>query len=192
MNRTVQIGVIAFIVVVVGILIYAAASGSIFFANQELTPDTVVYVEEDGFAFPFYKDGTATKAVTVFHSVGEEDSGLVPVLFQVIPKEGYRIDSLYLEINPLQPASALLLEETDYEYQRADSDSKVVLSFHDLDSQPSETITLDFQVDMSLLDASTPEELFLYIALTMHEDSVFKLVSYDADITINLVIPSAA
>jgi hypothetical protein len=197
MSRAVKLGAIALALIAVAVLLYTAASGSIFFVNQELTPDTVVYEEEDGYAFYFYKDGGASdekavKMATIFHSVGVGDGNLAPVLFQVIPRDGYEIDSLHLELDMLQPASALLLEDPGFGYERTDYDSTVVLNFPELDSQPSETVTLNFQLDLAAIEPTIPEQLLLDIDLTMHEGSILKIVRYNASVTIQLEVPSIA
>ena len=198
MNRAVKLGAIAFVLIAVTVLLYTAASGSIFFVDQQLTPDTVVYTEKDGYVFPFYKDGTAVKVASVFHSVEPGDGNLAPILFQVIPRDGYQVDSLHLELRPLQPSSALLLENPEgdssppYDYTRTDHDSSVVLDFPALESRASETVSLNFWLDLSAIDPATPEQLLLDIALTMHEDSILKIISYNASVTIQLEIPSTA
>ena len=197
MSRAVKLGAIALVLIAVTVILYIAASGSIFFVDQELTPDTVVYEEEDGYAFYFYKDGSAgdekaVKMATIFHSMGTGDGNLASVLFQIIPREGYEIDSLYLELDMLQPASALLLEEPGFGYERNDGDSTVVLDFPELDSQPSETVTLNFWLDLAAIEPTTPEQLLLDIDLTMHEDSILKIVRYNASVTIQLEVPSIA
>lgn len=197
MSRAVKLGAIALVLISVTVFLCIAASGSIFFVNQELTPDTVVYEEEDGYAFYFYKDGgagdeKAVKMATIFHSMGTGDGNLAPVLFQIIPREGYEIDSLHLELDMLQPASALLLEEPGFGYERNDGDSTVVLDFPELDSQPSETVTLNFWLDLAAIEPTTPEQLLLDIDLTMHEDSILKIVRYNASVTIQLEVPSSA
>ncbi len=198
MNRAVKLGAITLALIAITVLLYTAASGSIFFVDQQLTPDTVVYTERDGYVFPFYKDGTAVKVATVFHSVEPGDGNLAPILFQVIPRDGYRVDSLHLELRLLQPPSALLLENPEgdlsppYDYTRTDLDSSVVLDFPVLDSRASETITLNFWLDLSAIDPSTPEQLLLDIAFAMHEESILKIVRYNASITIQLEVPSIA
>ena len=203
MNRAVKLGAIAFVLIAVTVLLYTAASGSIFFVGQQLTPDTVVYTEKDGYAFPFYKDGNASnekavKVATIFHSVETGDGDLAPILFQVIPRDGYQVDSLHLELRLLQPPSALLLENPEgdssppYDYTRTDLDSSVVLDFPDLDSRASETISLDFWLDMTAIDPATPEQLLLDIAFTIHEGSILKIVRYSGSVTICLEIPSTA
>ena len=52
MNRAVKLGVVAFVLIAVTVLLYTAASGSMFFVIQRLTPDTVVYIEKDGYGGP--------------------------------------------------------------------------------------------------------------------------------------------
>ena len=196
MNQAVKLGAIAFVLIAITALLFAAASDRIFFVNQQLTPDTVVYTEEDGYAFPFYKDGIAVKVATVFHSVGSVDGNLAPILFQVIPRDKYQIDSLHLEFSTLQPASALVLEDPEggpppsYNYTRTDSGSTVILDFPDLGSQDPATITLNFWLDMSVLDPATPDKLILDITFSLHEESILKIVRYNAKIAIQVTIPS--
>jgi len=190
MSRAVKLGAVAFVLIAIAILLLASASDKIFFVNQQLTPDTVVYTEKDGYAFLFYKDGVAVKMATVLHSVGPADGNLVPILFQVIPRDKYQVDSLHLELSPLQPASALVLADPEggttpvYDYTRTDSGSTVILDFPDLGPQDPATITLNFWLDMSLLDPATPDKLLLDITFSMHEKSILKIVRYNAKIAI--------
>ena len=196
MSRAVKLGAVALVLIAIAVLLFAAASDKIFFVNQQLTPDTVVYTEEDGYAFLFYKDGVAVKMATVLHSVGPADGNLVPILFQVIPRDKYQVDSLHLEFSTLQPASALVLEDPEggpppaYKYTRTDSDSTVILEFPDLGSQDPATITLNFWLDMSVLDPATPDKLILDITFSLHEESILKIVRYNAKIAIQVAIPS--
>ena len=197
MNRAVKLGVVAFVLIAVTVLLYTAASGSIFFVNQKLAPDTVVYAEKDGYAFPFYKDGTASdekavKMATVFHSLGTVEDNLAPILFQVIPRDGYQIDSLHLELRLLQPPSALLLEDPGFDYTRTDYDTVIILDFPYLDSRASETVNLNFWLDLSAVAPTTPEQLLLDIAFSMHEDSILKIVKYNTSVTIQLEVPYIA
>lgn len=194
-NRFIKLGAIAVALIVVAVVLCAAASGSIFFVNQKLTPDDSVFLEEDGFAFHFYSDSKAVKVGTAFHSVGDVEDNLAPILFQMIPHEGYQLDSLRLSIKLLQPASALLLENPEtgslppYDYTRTDFDNEIVLDFKNLDAQPSETVSLDLWLDMAAIDPATPEQLLLDISFTVHEDSILKIVKYNGSITIQLEVP---
>lgn len=79
MSRAVKLWSIAFVIIVIVVLLCVAVSDKVFFVNQQLTPDTVVYTEKDGYAFLFYKDGVAVKMATVLHSVGTADGNLVPI-----------------------------------------------------------------------------------------------------------------
>jgi hypothetical protein len=156
-----------------------------------------VYEEDDGYAFHFYKEGIASdeksvKMATFFHSVEATEEDIAPILFKVIPREGYEFDSLHLEMDLLQPTSALLLEGPGFDYQRNDYGSTIVLDFLELDLEPSETITLCFRLDLVAVNPMTPEQLLLDIALTMHENSILKIVKYSASITIQLAVPSIA
>ncbi len=196
MNRAVKLGVIAFVLVAVTILLYTAASDSIFFVEQKLTPDNVVYDMENGYEFYFYKDGTAVKVATIFHNVEQGGGNLAPIIFQILPKDNYRVDSLHLEFKMLQPPSALLLENPEggpsipFSYTRTNYDSSVVLDFPDLGSQGSETITLNLWLDLLEIDPITPDKLILDITFSIHEESIFKIVRYNANAAIQLDVPS--
>jgi len=171
------------------VLIVLAASGSFFFVNQWLESATAVYIEDDGYAFHFYKDNTAVTVVTAFHRVGEVVDGQAPVLVEIIPHEGYKIDSLYLEISQLQPPQALTLVDSDYEFERTDYEKAVGFGFPGLGAEPSETLSLGFNLDVASLDAATPEKISLFISVTAHENSVFKLVKYSGSTTIQVEVP---
>jgi hypothetical protein len=198
MSRAVKLGAIAFVLVAITILLYIAASDSIFFVEQNLTPDNVVYDVEDGYEFHFYKDGTAVKAATIFHNVEQGDGNLAPIIFQILPKDKYEVDSLHLEFKMLQPPSALIFENTEgdsslpFIYTRTDYDSSVVFDFPDLGSQGSETITLNLWLDLLEIDPVTPDKLILDITFSMHEESILKIVRYNANGAIQLEVPSIA
>jgi hypothetical protein len=96
----------------------------------------------------------------------------------------------------LQPPSALIFENLEGEpsptfvYTRTDYDSSVVLDFPDLDSQDSETVTLNFWLDLTEIDPVTVDKLVLDITFSMHEESILKIVGYNANIAIQLNVPS--
>jgi hypothetical protein len=198
MNRAVKLGAMAFVLIAVTVLLYTAASDSIFFVAQRLTPDNAVYDMENGYEFYFYKDGTAVKVVTIFHNVEQGDGNLAPIIFQVLPKDRYEVDSLHLEFKMLQPTSALILENPEggtsipFIYTRSDYDSSVVLDFPNLASQGSETVTLNFWLDLLEIEPATPDKLILDITFTMHEESILKIVRYNANIAIQLDVPSTS
>jgi hypothetical protein len=197
MNRYIKLGAIAIVLAAIAVLLYIAVSSSLFFVDQRLIPNDAVYEEDDGYAFHFYKEGIASdeksvKMATFFHSIGAAEGDIAPVLFKVIPREGYKLDSLHLELNLLQPTSALMLEDPGFDYQRNDHDSTIVLDFPGLDLEPSETVMLYFWLDLAVVSPTTPEQLLLDIALTMHETSILKIVKYSAGITIQLAVPSIA
>ena len=198
MSKIAKPGAIAFALVAVTILLYIAASDSIFFVEQRLTPDDIVYDVEDGYEFYFYKDGTAVKVATIFHNVEQGDGNLAPILFQILPRDKYEVDSLHLEFKMLQPPSALIFENADgdlslpFIYTRTDYDSSVVLDFPDLGSYSSETITLKFWLDLPGIDPVTPDKLILDITFSMHEQSILKIVRYNANGAIQLEVPFIA
>jgi len=196
MSASTRVLVIVTGMALLGVLIFAAASDRIFFANQQLTPDTVVYTERDGFAFPFYKDSSnAVTVATVFHRVDQKQDGKLPVLFEVIPRRRYLLDTMHLELSPVIPPAAMLLENTGggapfpYEHRRTDTGSSVILDFPELDEYVPATISFTFWLDTAALDPTTPEKLTLDILFTTHEDSVFKLIKYSGKIAIQIAIP---
>jgi len=198
MNRAVKLGAIAFILIVITVLLYTSASDDIFFVKQKLTPDNIVYDIGNGYEFHFYKDGTTVKAATIFYNIDQRDGNLAHIMFQVSPKNNFKVGSLHLEFKMLQPPSALIFENPEGEpsptfvYTRTDYDSSVVFYFPDLDSQDLETITLNFWLDLMEIDPITPDKLILDIIFPMYEGSILKIVGYNANIAIQLDIPSIA
>jgi len=196
MSRAVKLGAIAFVLITITVLLYTAVSDNIFFVKQKLTPDDAVYNVGNGYEFYFYKDGTAVKIATIFHNIDQSDGNLAHIIFQVLPKDNFKVDSLHLEFKMLQPPSALIFENLEGEpspafvYTRTDYDSSVVLDFPDLDSQDSETVTLNFWLDLTEIDPVTVDKLVLDITFSMHEESIFKIVGYNANIAIQLDVPS--
>ncbi len=195
MKTPARIVIIVVALALIGALVYTAASDRIFYFNQQLTPDSVVYVEGDGFSFPFYYYGNAATAVSVFHRVGQAQNGLVPVQVDVRPKDRFLVKEMHLEISPVVPSTALILENGSsrikYEYQRTDIGTSVMLDFPELDIYDPATISFTFWLDMASLDASTPDKLTMEISLTVYEDSVFKLTKYDGWTAVQIDIPPA-
>jgi len=196
MSWTVKLGVIAAVLVVLTILLYTAVSDNIFFVEQKLTPADVVYDVKNGYEFYFYKDGTTVKVATIFHNIEQGSENLAPIIFQLLPKDKYKVDSLHLELKMLQPSSALILENPEggpsipFIYTRTNYDSSVVLDFPDLGSQGSGTITLHLWLDLLEIDPTVPDQLILDIAFSMHEESILKIVRYNANAAIQLDISS--
>ncbi len=194
----IKTGAIAFVLVAITILLYIAASDKIFFVEQKLTPDDVVYDVKNGYEFYFYKDGTTVKAATIFHNIEQGGGNLARIIFRILPKDNFEVDSLRLEFKMLQPPSALILENPEgdsslpFIYTRTDYDSSAVLYFPDLGPEGSETVTINFWLDLLEIDPSTPDKLMLDITFSMHEESILKIVRYNAQEAIQLDIPSIA
>jgi hypothetical protein len=196
MSRAVKLGAIAFVLIAVTILLYIAASDNIFFVEQNLNADKVVYDVKDGYEFHFYKDGTAVKVATIFHNVEQGDGDIAPIILKVLPRDKYKVDSLQLEFKMLEPPSALMFGNPEgdlslpFSYTRTDYDSSVVFDFPDLGSQGAETITLNFWLDLLEIDPATPDKLILDITYSIHEKSILKIVRYSAHGAIQLKVPS--
>ena len=173
------------------VLLVLASSGSFFFISQWLTPATAVYIEGDGFDFHFYRDNSnAVTVVNVFHSVGETAHGHSRVVIEVTPHERYQIDTLRLEISQLMPTQALTITEADFEYERIDYEEAVAFVVNGTDMQPGQKLRFVCDLDVGSLDAATPENLALFIAVTAHENSVLKLVKYSGSATIQIRVPA--
>lgn len=191
-------GAIAFVLVAITILLYIAASDKIFFVEQKLTPDDVVYDVNNGYEFYFYKDGATVKVVTIFHNIEQGSGNLARIIFRILPKDNFEVDSLRLEFQMLQPPSALILENPEgdsslpFIYTRTDYDSSAVFYFPDLGPEGSETVTINFWLDLLEIDPSTPDKLWLDITFSMHEESILKIVRYNAQGALQLDIPSIA
>lgn len=196
MKTPARIVIIVVALALIGVLVYTAVSDRIFYFNQQLTPDTVVYVEGDGFSFPFYYYSNTATAVSIFHRLGQVENGLVPVQIEVRPKDRFLVQKMQLEISPIEPSTALVLENgssrIEYEYQRTDIGTSVILDFPELDRYDPAAISFTLWLDMTALDASTPDKLTMEISLTVYENSIFKLVKYDGWTAVQIDISSAS
>ena len=75
-------------------------------------------------------------------------------------------------------------------YTRNDHNSTVVIDFPKLDTDASETIKIDSWLDLSEMDTITEDKL-LVISFSVYEESIFKIVKYEANSALNLDIPFA-
>ena len=113
------------------------------------------------------------------------------------PRDRFRVDQLHLEFQMLQPASALILENPEtgqspsFVYTHTNYDSYIALDFNDLETNNSDQISLDFWVDLVKIDPVVEDNMILSISFSMFEESVFKIIKYDAVIAVNLYIPFA-
>ena len=203
MSRTVKLGFVTLAIVASAILLYVAASDNFFFVSLNLTSDNTVYDVRDGYEVYFYEYGNADvdaflKVATVFYDIEQDSEDTAHITFKIAPKDKHKADSLHLEIKMLQPASALILENPEtgqsppFIYTRTDYDSYVALDFPDLDSKTSDTIIIDFWLNLLEIDPAAKDNLILGISFSIFEESVFKIIKYDARIAVNLYIPFIA
>ena len=198
MSRLAKLCLVMLVLIASTILLYAAASDNIFFTTLKLTPDNVVYDVEDGYELYFYKDGMTVEVATIFHDIKQSSENLADIIFNILPKEKFKVDSLRLEFKMLQPASALMLDNPEssqslpFIYTRTDYDSSVALDFPDLASKTSETITINCWLNLLEIDPITKDNLILDISFSVHEESVLKIVKYGAHSAIELDIPFTA
>jgi hypothetical protein len=200
LKRSVKIGLIALVLTISAALIYTSASDNIFFTTMRLAPDNIVTdLKGEGYELSFYMYGNAdsekkVKIATVFHDIKKSGEDLAHIIFKIIPEDNFKVDSLQLEFMMLQPTSALILENPEsgqsnpFIYTRTDHNTSVALDFPELDAETSETITIDSWLDLSEMDTITEDKL-LFISFSIHEESVFKIVKYEANSVLNLDIP---
>jgi len=67
--------------------------------------------------------------------------------------------------------------EIDYQYERTDGDSFVILNFPVFDTRPGEAAEIDLWLDTGALDQNVQEGLLL-LSVWIHEDSVFKIIRH--------------
>ena len=144
MKRSVKIGLLALVLIASAVLIYTAASDSIFFTTMKLTPDnTVIDLKGGGYELSFYMYGNSeaekkVKIATIFHDIKKSSDNLAHIIFKIIPEDNLKVDSLHLEFMPLQPTSAFMLENPEngqsnpFIYTRTDHSASVVLVFPNL------------------------------------------------------------
>jgi hypothetical protein len=197
MKRTTKLGVIVAALVVVIVLVYAAVSDNMFFVTQKLNRDDVVYQEGDRYALYFYKDGKKLEVVEISYAINKSGNNLAAITFQISNKIDYKLDSLALRFEMLQLPSALVLENMD-SYSPPplinipDDSSSIEFSFSGPEvSQGSlfETLYLDFSLDMSGLDPFFSDKLILVIGFSLHEQSIFKILRYTDQVSVQLYIP---
>lgn len=203
MKRSIKIGLIILVLIVSATIIFTATSDRIFITTMLITPDnTVKDLKGEGYELSFYMYGNEdserkVKIGTTFHDVQKSGENLVHIIIKIIPEYGLKVDSLHLELNSLQPVSAFMLENPEsgqsdpYIYQRIDKNSSVVLNYPKLNTETSEIITINSWLDLSRMSAITEDRL-LVISFSMHEESIFKMVNYEANSAINLAIPFTA
>ena len=200
MNRSLIRGFIALVVVIVATLSYIAISDSIFFYTVDLKANSYVHKLDEGYDLYFYAYGDADsersfKIATVFHDIKQSDGDMAHVIVRLSSIDKFRIDSLRLEVKMLNPASALILENPQngqglpYDYQRTDYDISVVLDFPNLDSESSESIDIDFWLDLALIEPGLKDNMTLDITFSMHQESIFKIARHNAHSAFELNIP---
>ena len=197
MKRATKLGVITAALVAVIVLVYAAVSSNIFFVTQKLNRDDVVYQEGDRYALYFYKDGKKLEVVQISYAVNKSGDNLANINFQISSKIDYRLDLLNLRFEMLQTPSALALENMDsYSLppliNTPSGSSSIEFSFSDPKGSPGslfETLYLDFSLDMSALDPVFSDKLILVIGFSLHEQSIFKILRYSNQVSVQLYIP---
>jgi len=202
MSRSVKLSLIAIVLIALAILSFFAASDTIFFTTMELRPDnSVTDLHGEGYELSFYMYGNAdserqVKIATLFHKVEKSGENLAHIVLKIIPEDCLKVDTLNLEFMMLQPTSALTLENPEdgqsipYSYTRTDNNSSVKFDFPNLDTKTSETITIDFWLD--LLEIDTTEDKPLVTSFSIYEESVFNIVKYYANSAIEVDIPFIA
>ena len=200
MSRSVKIRLIVIVLIALTMLSFFAASDNIFFTMMRLKPDNAVRdLQGEGYELSFYMYGNTdsknkVKIATVFHDVKKSGENLVHIIIKIIPEDHLKVDTLNLEFMMLQPTSALTLENPEsgqsitYSYTRTDNNSSVELDFPNLDAKTSETITIDFWLDLLEIDTTTEDKL-LVTSFSIYEESVFKIVKYYANSAIEVDIP---
>lgn len=201
MNRSIILGFIALAVVIVAILSYIAISDSIFYYTVDLKTDSYVTELNKGYEQYFFGYGNSDsersfKIATVFYDIEQSDGDLAHVMVRLSSIDKFKIDTLRLEARMIIPSSALLLENPQngqrppFDYERTDSDISVVLDFPNLDyDEGSETIDINFWLDLALLEPSLKECLTLDILFSLHQESIFKIARHSAHTNIGLSIP---
>ncbi len=203
MSRSVKLSLIVIISIALAMLSFFAASDNIFFTMMRLKPDNAVRdLQGEGYELSFYMYGNAdserqVKIATIFHNVEKSGDNMAHIILKIIPEDHLKVDTLDLEFMMLQPTSALTLENPEsgqsitYSYTRTDNNSSVELDFPNLDAKTSETITIDFWLDLLEIDTTTEDNL-LAISFSIYEESVFKIVKYSANSAIEVDIPFIA
>lgn len=199
MSRSVKLSLIVIVLIALTILSFFATSDNIFFTTMKIKPDnSVTDLKGEGYELSFYMYGNAdserqVKIATLFHNVEKSGENLAHIILRIIPEDHLKVDTLNLEFMMLQPTSALTLENPEdgqfipYVYTRTDNNSSVEFGFPNLDAKTSETITIDFWLD--LLELDTTEDKLLVTSFSIYEESVFKMVKYYANSAIEVDIP---
>lgn len=203
MSKSVKLSLIAIALVALSMLAFFAYSDNVFFATMKIKPDnSVTDLKGEGYELSFYMHGNAesdhqVKIATLFHNVEKSGENLAHIILRIIPEENLIIDTLNLEFMMLQPTSALTIENPDsgqstsYVYTRTDNDSSVEFDFPDLGTKASESITIDFWVDLLEIN-TTSENNLLVTSFSAYEESVFKMVKFYANTAIEVNIPFIA
>ncbi len=198
MSVTIKLGVIITALAAAIILIYAAASDNVFFITQQLTHDDIVYDEGDKYTLYFFKDGKELEVAEISYAINKTSSNSATITFQISHKINYKMDSLALGFEMLKPPSALVIENID-NYSPPplintpiDDDSSVVFNFSDPKGSEGslfETFYLSFLLDISDMDPMFTDKLIMVINFSMHEQSIFKILKYTNQVSVQLYIP---
>jgi hypothetical protein len=168
----------------------------VFYFTQELKADSTVNIVGDGYEYYFYNVGNDNKAVTVYYDFERESQNLVHIVFNLIPKNHTRIDSLSLGFNDLLPSTALLLEDPSgnytipYSYAANYGDSAVTINFSNFNVSTNEQVKLELWIDTTQLNPNFNGQFVMSFATYSHEDSLFKIWRYHGQSAVQLSVPS--
>ena len=177
------------IVIVLGALLGCALSDRVYFSTLKLDAGEAVDIEGgQGIELPFYlyKDAWEEykgEVLTLVHNVNNTGTGPAGLSFRLEPAYKYNIDRIQLELYVNDISDAIMLKdpqtgmEIDYQYERTDGDSFVILNFPVFDTGPGEAAEIDLWLDTGALDQNVQEGLLL-LSVWIHEDSVFKIIRH--------------
>ncbi|MFA5628962.1 MAG: hypothetical protein WC958_01665 [Dehalococcoidales bacterium] len=166
------------------VLLFLAASSSVFFHTQKLKADSTVYInqETDRFEYYFHIHNNDKSIIIDFDSEKIADN-LSHITVNIHPKDNHRISSLRMNFENINPGEAFLYDDPADNYVNLFNrevtyrDDGVAINYPDLSSNFNQVIKLEYWIDTSELDLSN-EKIVMSFSMYMHENSLLKIWRY--------------
>lgn len=200
MSRSVKLSLMVIALTALTILSFLAASDNFFFYTLDMTYADTFEERNSNYELDFYAYGNADIkssliVATVHYEIKQNSENIAHVTLQISPIDRFKVYSMNLNARGFQPASALILENPEtgqslpFVYTRTDNALSVTLDFPDLNLDYTESIIIDFWLDLLDIEPVAEDHLFLDIFFSVHDKSAFKIVKYASQFAIKLDIP---
>jgi hypothetical protein len=191
----------AILLIALATLSFFALSDNFFFYTLNMTFDSAVVPQGDGYELSCYTYGNKEttnqfEVATLFYAINPDSQNMARVTLQIWPIRRSKVYSMSLDVRDFQPVSALVLENPEsgqpppFKYTRTDYVSSVTLDFPEPLLNYGEPITIDFWLDLQKMEPVAEGRLVLETWFSVSDDSVFKIAQYDGDVAVLLDIPA--